>query len=41
MATPAADKFVQIATSSTVVENRLYTTVHALDEEGNFASINR
>jgi hypothetical protein len=35
MATPAADKFIQIATSSVVAADRLYTTVHALDEKGN------
>jgi hypothetical protein len=35
MATPAAPKFVQIATSSAVVADRLFTIVHALDEKGN------
>jgi hypothetical protein len=35
MATPAADKFIQIATSSVIAADRLYTTVHALDEKGN------
>jgi len=35
MATPAADKFIQIATSSVVAADSLYTTVHALDEKGN------
>jgi hypothetical protein len=35
MATPVADKFVQIATSSVIAADRLYTTVHALDENGN------
>jgi hypothetical protein len=35
MATPAVDKFIQIATSSVIAADRLYTTVHALDEKGN------
>jgi hypothetical protein len=35
MATPAADKLIQIATSSVIAADRLYTTVHALDEKGN------
>ena len=35
MATPAADKFIQTATSSVIAADRLYTTVHALDEKGN------
>jgi hypothetical protein len=35
MATPAVDKFIQIATSSIILADRLYTTIHALDEKGN------
>jgi hypothetical protein len=35
MATPTVDKFIQIATSSVIAADRLYTTVHALDRKGN------
>jgi hypothetical protein len=35
MAEPAPDKFIQIATSSVILAERLYTTIHALDEKGN------
>jgi hypothetical protein len=35
MAEPAPGKFIQIATSSIILADRLYTTIHALDEKGN------
>jgi len=41
MASSKRSKFVQIATSSAVLVDRLYTIVNALDENGEVGSISR